>query len=324
MGASLTENLYNEEKLRDFLLGDVSESERAAIEERFLGEEDFSAQVQVVEDELIESYLRGELSGSDQQRFAAAFLTQPRRRERVLVMKGVLAAANAESLLEAPLRPEESPSLWARMQAALRFQSAFARYAFAVAVVFVLAFAALLLFNRLRPKQDAPLAQQNPTPIQAQGTASVSPHSSPDTPRPQQTSSPALTPAPRVSPSPIPEAPPAGPTFATIILRPTLARDPTAASKLTVSPSVKQVQLQLTLERNEYKSYTVRLTTVDGRLVWQARSIHARTTSGRTSLAVALPASLLPTDDYLVEVSGTSDAGSPESLANYFFSITRK
>src|SRR6266550_672721 len=125
MWPPLTENLYKDEKLRDFLLGDLSESERAAIEERFLADEDFSAQVHVVEDELIESYLRQELSTRDQQRFAAAFLTQPRRRERVLMMKGVLAAVSAE----AALKHAAAPSPWASVMAFFRFGSAFAPYA---------------------------------------------------------------------------------------------------------------------------------------------------------------------------------------------------
>lgn len=316
---SLTENLYNEEELQGFLIGDLSESERAAIEERFLADEDFSAQVHVVEDELIESYLRRELSARDHQRFEAAFLTQPRRRERVLVMKGVLAAANAE----APLQAEQSPSLWAGLLASLRFRSAFARYAVAAGVLFVVAFGALLVFNKLGSKQNGPLAQRQPGPIQPGATASVSPHSSPDISRPQQTPSSAVTPVPRTNPSPTPEAQLAGPAVATIILRPTLVRDPGGANKVVVSSSVQKVRLQLNLERNDYKAYAIRITTVEGRLVWQRGSVKSHTTNAGTSLSVFLPARLLATDDYLVEVSGVSDAGPPESLANYFFSVAR-
>jgi len=316
----LAENLYNEEKLRGFLLGDLSESERAAIEERFLADEDFSTQLCVVEDELIESYLRRELSARDRQRFEAAFLTRPGRRERVLMMKGVLASANAEASLQA----EPSTSFWATLLAHLRFQSAVARYALAAAVVFVLAFGALLLFNKLGSKQDGQIAQQTPAPNRPGVTATASPDSSPRISQPQPTPSPAVTPLPRISPSPITETHPAGPTLATIILRPTLMRDPSAANKVVVSSSVQQVRLQLNLDRNDYKSYAVRITTVDGRLVWQASSIHARSTNGAASLALSLPARRLATDDYIVEVSGANDGGPTESLASYFFSVTRK
>jgi hypothetical protein len=316
----LNEKLYHEEKLRGFLLGDLSEAERAAIEARFLADEDFSAQVHMVEDELIESYLRGELSAGDHQRFEAAFLTQPRRREHVLATKGLVAAANAEAALKA----ERSPSFWASLLAPLRFQSALTRYAVAAAVLFVLAFSALLLFSKLGPEQNGPLAQQTPGLIRPPATASVSPDSSPDISRPQQTPSPAVTPVIRASPSPKTEAQPAGPTVATVILRPTLVRDPSAANKVVVSSSVQRVRLQLNLERNDYRSYAVRITTVEGHLVWQAGSIDARTAGGATVLALSLPARLLASGDYIAEVSGVGDAGPPESLASYFFSITRK
>ena len=304
----MTEKLYHEEQLRGFLLGDLSEAERAAIEARFLADSVFSSHVQVIEDELIEGYLRGELSARDHQKFEAVYLTQPRRRERVLAMKGVLAAANAE----AALRVERSPSLWTGFLAAFRFQSPFTRYAFAGAMLFVLALSALLLFNKLRPQQNGPVAQQTPGLIRPS-----------DVSRPQQSPSPAVTQAPRVSPSPATEAQPAGATVATMILQPTLVRDPVAANKLVVSSSIQRVRLQLQLEGNEYRSYAVHITTVEGHQVWQG-SMGARTTSGTTYLALSLPARLLASGDYIVEVNGVGDSGPPESLASYFFSIIRK
>ena len=316
---SLTEKLYNEEKLQRFLLGALSEAERAAIEARFLADADFSSQVQVSEDEMIERYLSGELSVEDHQRFEAAYLTQPRRRENVLAMKGVLAAANAE----AGLRVEQSPSLWAGFLAPFRFQSAFTRYAVAGAVLFVLALGVLLLLNKFRPKQNGHLAQQTPGLVRPEARASVSPDSNADVSRPQQTPSPAVTPAPRVSPSRAPEAQSAGATLATIILRPTMVRDPVAANKVAVPSSIQRVRLQLHLERNDHRSYDVHITTVEGRLVWRG-SIGARTTSGATYLALSLPARLLASGDYIVEVNGVAEPGPPESVASYFFSITRK
>jgi hypothetical protein len=314
----LAEKLYNEEKLRGFLLEDLSEAERAAIEARFLADPDFSLQVQVIEDELIEGYLRGELSAEDHERFEAAYLTQPRRREHVLAMKGVLAAANAE----AAVRVEQLPSLWAGFLAPFRFQSAFTRLAVAAAVLLVLTFSALLLFNRRGPKQNGPLAQQTPGLIRPAASPSVSSDSPRAVSLPQQSPSPAVTPAPRVSPSPTSEAQPAGPAVATIILHPTLVRDPAAANKVVVSSSTKRVRLQLNLERNDYKSYAVQITTVEGRLVWQG-SIN-RTRSNATYLALSLPVRLLASGDYIVDVNGVGTSGPPESLASYFFSITRK
>lgn len=316
---SVTEPFYNEETLRSFLFEDLSEAERAAIEVRFLADEDFSTQVQVVEDELIEAYLRRELSLRDHQRFEAAFLTNPRRRQRVLVVKGVVAAANAEASSEV----EPSPSLWTSLLALFRIESGFRPYALAVVILIALSFGGWLLFSRLGERQNAQLAQQNGNAVQAVSPGALSPLPSPDNSQPSQAPLPAETP-PRTNPTPVRKAPPAGPTLATIMLRPALVRDPVAANKLTITPSVTQVRVQLNLERSDYRSYAVRITTVDGHLVWQAASIRAAAPNKRSSITVAIPARLLPTDDYLVEVSGVNSPGTPESIANYFFSVTRK
>jgi hypothetical protein len=319
VGASLIENFYNQEKLRDFLLGDLSEAERVAIEERFLGEEDFAAQLHLIEDELIEEYLRRELSARDHQRFEAAFLTQPRRRERVLVMKSVLAAANAEALS----KPKTQPSPRVSLVAWLRFENAFARYTVAAAVVILLSLGSMILYRKLVLKSDDHLAQQNPNPNQPSAAALVSPLPSPGNSQPVHAPSPVPT-LPRTSPSPTVETPPNGPTLATIMLHPTLVRDPAASNKLIVGSSVKLVRLQLDLERNEFKPFGVNIETVDGRVVWRGASMRLLKTSTGISLVVTLPAAILPADDYIVDVTGINDADKPEVMASYFFSVSRK
>ena len=53
-----------------------------------------------------------------------------------------------------------------------------------------------------------------------------------------------------------------------MILRPTLLRDPKNATKFVLAPSIKQARIQLNLERDDYKSYVVRITTVEGNPVF--------------------------------------------------------
>jgi len=48
-----------------------------------------------------------------------------------------------------------------------------------------------------------------------------------------------------------------------------------------------------------------------------------RTNTG-ISLIISLPPTVLPADDYIVDVSGVNDAGKPEVIASYFFSVRRK
>jgi len=304
---SLTEVVNNEKELRAFLLGECSEDARSKIEDRFLADEEFSAQLYVVEDELIESYLRSELTDADRKKFETAFLTSPRRRERVLAMKAVIQAANAEAAILGP-----APALWASLTAFFSSHGRFIPYALAAGVLLILGVGVALWLNKRDSQSNGPVAQQSPVAIRPEATASAT-----STPSPLS-SSPA--PTPQSSPSPKIEAPPVGPTFASIVLHPTLTRDPGRANKLALPSSVQQVHLQLTLDSKEYRSYTVRITTVAGHLVWQRASVKTQ----KDFLVIHIPASLLTTDDYFVEVSGMGLSGPPESLASYFFSVSRK
>ena len=314
----MTRDPYKQHELREFLLGEASEEQRSALEERYLADDEFSAELGAAEDELIETYLRNELSAGDRRKFENAFLAQPRRRERVLMMKGVIAAATAE----AALKPAPTPSLWNNLLALFRFQNSFARYALAAAVLVLLAFGALFVFNRLRRESDERFAHQQPVPT-ATVPGAASPLASPEPSQPAPTPAPSVSPIKSTAPSPTPNAEPTGPTFATIFLRPSLVRDPRAANKLAVGPSVKEIRLQLNLERNDYKSYTVRIATVEGREVWKADSIRARGSGAGTFLALSVAANRLPAGDYLVEVSGLSDSRTSESVASYFFSLNK-
>lgn len=308
-------NFYNEATLRKFLLEDVSDELRNALEDRFLEDEDFMAQLLVVEDELIEDYLRGGVSSREKDLFEKTFLATPRRRERVLAMKGVIAVANAEDDLISPqIVKEQSHSLWSYVFAFLRFENPPARYAFA-AIVLLIALGALFLISKRFNEKDriADIAKPTQTPYKIT-----------ETPMPL----PALSPTPKIEsspqPSPTPKIETSEPALATVILRPTLLRDPNKATKLSLAASIKQIQIQLNLERNDYKSYVVRITTIEGRSVWQGGPIYAHITKSGKAIVIKLQTKTLPSDDYIVELSGVSEAGPIESFADYFFSVTRK
>ncbi len=80
----MTQNeLNNEADARRFLLGEMSGDEREAFEEKFVADEVLFEQTRVIEDELIESYIRETLPVAEKEKFERSFLTTERRRERV-------------------------------------------------------------------------------------------------------------------------------------------------------------------------------------------------------------------------------------------------
>lgn len=86
----MNENPHNKLKVRRFLLGELSESERTEFEENFIADENLYEQIRVVEDELIENYVRGNLKAAARATFEKNFLTTATRREHTAFTRAML------------------------------------------------------------------------------------------------------------------------------------------------------------------------------------------------------------------------------------------
>ena len=76
-------NDFQEQDAIRYFLGELSETELAAVEERFFMDAEFSALLDEVETDLIDSYVRHELDARERQKFEQNFLVSPRRQARV-------------------------------------------------------------------------------------------------------------------------------------------------------------------------------------------------------------------------------------------------
>jgi|HubBroStandDraft_6_1064221.scaffolds.fasta_scaffold2256428_1 hypothetical protein len=72
---------YDEELMRRYLLGDVGGPQRRRVEASLLSDHAYLECFRIVEEELIDSYLDGELSADDAKRFEDYFLMEPGRRQ---------------------------------------------------------------------------------------------------------------------------------------------------------------------------------------------------------------------------------------------------
>lgn len=80
----------SEERLiRLYLLGDLPEDRARELEKRLILENDLVERVRLVEDEVIEDYVRGALSPHEVSRFQNHFLTTPRRRRKLMLVEGL-------------------------------------------------------------------------------------------------------------------------------------------------------------------------------------------------------------------------------------------
>jgi len=77
--------------IRRYLLGELTEADQAALERELPMDRGKFDQVWAVENELIDSYVRGELSRADRKRFESHDLASPLHRERVEIAASFLA-----------------------------------------------------------------------------------------------------------------------------------------------------------------------------------------------------------------------------------------
>src|SRR2546421_5762860 len=79
---------------RQYLLGELSESEGAKVEEEFFEDDEAFERLNSVEDELIDAYTLGQLSSADRRRFEQRLMLSSAQRERVKFSRTLLRTAS--------------------------------------------------------------------------------------------------------------------------------------------------------------------------------------------------------------------------------------
>lgn len=96
-----------ERRIRSYLLGDLAQEDARQLDDRLLTDDRLAEQVRFVEDELIEDYVRGEVSTDERERLEKRFFLTPRRRRSLEMVQGLRERALIEVTAESPGEKEE-------------------------------------------------------------------------------------------------------------------------------------------------------------------------------------------------------------------------
>ena len=283
--------MRNDDKITRYFLGELSTDEAEHFDRECFSDSTFAELVFVVEDELIDRYVRNELSDADRERFEQFYLTTVARRSRVAMATRLNLTMNSATSEKA--KPFESHSIWQRLTP----NRAFTRYAFATLTLALVVIAVWLLIRNSNKEQ---VAQTNP---------------------PINVASPVNSPTPSSSPSPASPAPtgtPAGqePTsqLATVVytLVPGTQREVDAGERvIKLSPQTKTVELRLVIQDQVQPPYEVKLETVEGESVLVRRGLKPVAANGGQVVIVRVPASLFEARDYVGRVVGRTGNAAP-------------
>jgi len=104
-----------DERIIAYLLEELPEEEAERFEEECFAEETLTEQVLLVEEDLIDDYLRGRLPPEQRRRFERNYLTTAARVERVRIAAALLRQVDAvEAGVETPLAAPSAPQTWRR------------------------------------------------------------------------------------------------------------------------------------------------------------------------------------------------------------------
>jgi hypothetical protein len=79
-----------ENLIKRYLLGELAEADQTVLEQELLIDRGKFDQVWAVENELIDNYVRGEMSRGDRERFECHYLASPLHRGRVAIAEAFL------------------------------------------------------------------------------------------------------------------------------------------------------------------------------------------------------------------------------------------
>jgi len=99
------------------------------------------------------------------------------------------------------------------------------------------------------------------------------------------------------------------------------ARIPT----LTLAPGTDLALVSLTLEADEFPTYQVGLIDPsDNRTLWHREALENSSTGSSKMVTVSLPAKLLKSQSYIMDLSGVSRKGSTQPIGAYPFKVVLK
>jgi hypothetical protein len=292
------------EGIRRYLLHDCPEDEAFAFEERYFGDPQRLDEIQDVEAELLDEYVRGRLAETDRLLLERHYLDSPARRERVAFARALAAVIDADREKHGS-RPRTVP---------VRRQS-WSAYALPIAVSVLLAVLTLGLLAeraRLRGELDGLAAETERLRASARQAAE-------QLTAEQRRSEALAATIERLRAA----APSAGsvPGLFVVLLSP-LLRDASEPDALTWPTSAAEIELRLGGDLGRYAGYRVAIDKEGADAVWVGDGRRIALPHGE-GVAVRLPAARLPPGRYVVTLRGASRDGARDDLHRYSFVVAR-
>ncbi|MGH7597744.1 MAG: hypothetical protein ACREOI_15450 [bacterium] len=313
--------------MRRYLLGELPEEEKQAVEEFYFADRDVFEQLQALEAELIHDYVRDDLPAPVRAQFEKHFLISNERRRRVALAKEYMQAIDNELARNVAVEP--AAPWWQSVREFLRFSNPGFRYALAgVAVLLVMVHSTRLMLesgrlqDELRQDEAERIALQQREQSLQQQLSQQQNQSSNLAQQLEQERNQRRQFERELNPLKRPPAP--MPSFA--LTSPDAARGVgERPTRLVIQPKADSIRFQLNFKSGkDYDLLRVTLEADYGRELWrQDIDQHTHYAEGRKAVVMMLPATILSPGDYKITLAGADEAGEFEAIEFYKFSVEK-
>lgn len=317
---------YNDELLIRYLLGDMTEAEIEQFDELAITNEKFSQHLELVENDLIDDYVHGKLSGNLREKFENTMFMTSLQRDRIDFAVSLRDLTSNELVSRESGRESVSrlKLVWPSFNLSL-----FSPVTSLVIGIIGLFLSVFLLVERSRLQKFV----NEERAAQITKRQGVEEHAIKQGKEPQESLNAIINKdqpnTANKSDSNIEDKPSSKATASKsskIILafKPILSSG-TNRKQLSLSPSVEVVQVKLEFESDDYATYYIELRTIKKeQKIWEKKGLRARTKGGSKILDIILPSTLFNVGIYELILTGMTSSGKAEELSSYTFDVSKQ
>jgi hypothetical protein len=283
-----------------YLLGELSEDDAERLDEQSVVDDDFAARLRVVEDDLVDAYASGRLTGDRLKRFEAFYLASPRRRDRAAFARRFLTAVDGDARnRDARVPVQKPPTALARTW-----------WPLAVAAMLCLVVGALLLrqarlLDTARDANERATAADQRVSVLAEELA-------------EQQKATAAAEASAAQTHATPSA------MVALVLLPQ-TRGVETAPLLAVGASAPSIPIALSIEGTAHGPFDASLKDpATNQIVWRSGPLTADAAQPGRLVTVAVPGPLLKAQHYVLDVFAAGSTRGRDFVGSYAFEVVRR
>lgn len=309
----------NDQVLSRYLLGSLPAEEAERLDELSVADDEFALRLDAVENDLVDAFARGDLSGDVLEQFQKFYLSSPRRREKLEFARTFLrfdertvstvAGKTAQPAISGVKLSDQTTLLGRSLRFWLSTPRLDLQWGFAVAAV-GLVFAGSYLFvqnqrlwHRATEARDQQIALNQRTQdlerqLGEERSANASMHKELDRLREGSRA-------------------PQGLKIVAALLLPQM-RGASQVPTVSIPAGTDQVTLRLQLESDDFPAYQVALNDPAGnRIIWHKSNLKTRAEGDAKVVSINIPAVLLKEQNYVLKLTGVSSNRRAEFISSY-------